>query len=249
MRTFTALYDSPADAERVQSELERLGVIDADDRRVHTGDLSGAFTGDRGAAPPEPDRRLYEEGVRRGGALLTVNVDDQSADEALRIIEGSNPVDLEAREAEYRQAGHLQAAPAASPAVGPATELTGETRIPVVEERLVVGKREVERGGLRVRSYVRETPVQEQVSLHEEHVEIERRPVNERLTGAATAEFRDREIEMTERAEVPVVAKESRIIEEVVVRKEESDRTEEIEDTVRRTEVDVERLPGSDRRV
>jgi hypothetical protein len=106
MRTYTALYETTAKAEAVQAELERLGVIDADDRRVHSGDLSDAFKG-RAVAPPEPDRRLYEEGVRRGGALLTVNVDDQYADEAMRIIERSDPVDLENKEAELRQAGHL----------------------------------------------------------------------------------------------------------------------------------------------
>ena len=251
MRTYTALYDNTADAERVQNELERLGIIDTDDRRVHTGDIGNAFEG-RATAPPEPDRRLYEEGVRRGGALLTVNVDDQYADEALRIIEGSNPVDLDAREAEYREAGFLGAAPAAAAAGGTADrsgDQIGEEHIPIVEERLVVGKREVERGGVRVRSYVRETPVEEQVHLHQEHVEVERRPVNTPLSGATGDAFRERDIEVTERSEEAVVAKEARVIEEVVVRKEESDRVEEIDDTVRRTEVDVERLSDTDRRV
>jgi uncharacterized protein (TIGR02271 family) len=253
MRTYTALYDSTAEAERVQSELERLGIIDVDDRKVHTGDASNAFSG-RAVSPPEPDRRLYQEGVKRGGALLTVNVDDQYADEALRIIEGSNPVDLESREAEYRQAGYLDAAPAAAPVVAAApvaarTDVSGEEHIPIVEEQLRVGKREVERGGVRVRSYVVEQPVQEQVTLHQEHVEIERRPVNERFTGATADAFRERDIEVTERAEEAVVAKESRIIEEVVVRKEETERVEDIEDTVRRTEVEVETLTDRDRRI
>mgnify|MGYP002778225029 CR=1 FL=1 len=248
MRTYTALYDTAAEAERVQAELERLGIIDADDRRVHAGELGDdAFDGGRGVAPPEPDRRLYKEGVKRGGALLTVNVQDQYADEALRLIEGSNPVDLEAREAEYRNAGYLQDAAPAVAAAGAATQLAGEEHIPVVEERLVVGKREVERGGLRVRSYVREIPVEEQVRLREEHVEIERRPVGERLTGASADAFREREFEVTERAEEAVVAKEARVIEEVVVRKEETDHVEEIEDTVRRTEVEVDRIDAERR--
>lgn len=248
MRTYTALYDNTGDAERVQAELERLGVVDADDRRVHTGDLNDAFDG-RAAAPPEPDRRLYEEGVRRGGALLTVNVQDQYADEALRVIEDSRPVDLDAREVEYQEAGFLDAPPAAAAGadIDRRTDLAGEERIPLVEERLVVGKREVNRGGVRVRSYVREIPVEEQVRLHQERVEVERRPVNERLAGAAGDVFRERDIEVVERAEEAVVAKEARVIEEVVVRKEETDRVEEIDDTVRRTEVDVERLADRDR--
>jgi stress response protein YsnF len=53
-----------------------------------------------------------------------------------------------------------------------------EEHIPLVEEELRVGKREVNRGGARVRSYVREVPVHEQVSLREEHVDVERRPVS-----------------------------------------------------------------------
>jgi hypothetical protein len=51
---------------------------------------------------------------------------------------------------------------------------TGEEVIPVVEEELHVGKREVSGGRVRVRSYTVETPVQEQVSLREEHVSVER---------------------------------------------------------------------------
>ena len=58
---------------------------------------------------------------------------------------------------------------------------TGDT-IKVMKEDLVVGKREVEAGGVRVTSHVVETPVQEQVTLHEEHVTLERRPVNERVS-------------------------------------------------------------------
>jgi hypothetical protein len=46
-----------------------------------------------------------------------------------------------------------------------------EERIPVAEERLNVGKREVNQGRVRVRSYVVETPVQEQVNLRQEHRE------------------------------------------------------------------------------
>jgi hypothetical protein len=58
-----------------------------------------------------------------------------------------------------------------------------EERIPVAEERLNVGKREVNQGRVRVRSYVVETPVQEQVNLRQEHVSVERRPVDRPVTG------------------------------------------------------------------
>ena len=46
----------------------------------------------------------------------------------------------------------------------------GEEAIPIVEENLRVGKRQVEGGRVKIRSYVVETPVQEQVNLRQEHV-------------------------------------------------------------------------------
>lgn len=118
-----------------------------------------------------------------------------------------------------------------------------EIAIPVAEERLVVGKREVERGRIHVRSHVVETPVHEEVRLRDEHVDVERRPVNERVTDTAGL-FRDRDVQMTETDEEAVVAKDARVVEEVVVRKSETDRRERVEDSVRRTEVDVERIDG-----
>jgi len=126
-----------------------------------------------------------------------------------------------------------------------------EQRIPIVEEQLRVGKREVSRGGARVRSYVEETPVHESVTLHEEHVNVERHPVDRKLGAAELNDgnlFRDQTIEMRETAEEAVVAKEARVKEEVVVSKSATDRTEQIDDTVRHTEVDVDRgLTDADR--
>ena len=121
-----------------------------------------------------------------------------------------------------------------------------ETVIPIVEEQLSVGKREVERGGVRVRSYVVETPVEESVRLRDETITVERRAVNRDadVTGDA---FRERTIELTETDEEAVVAKTARVVEEVVVSKDVTERTENISDTVRRTEVDVENTTGTQR--
>lgn len=118
---------------------------------------------------------------------------------------------------------------------------TEEERIPLVEEQLRVGKRVHQEGRVRVRTYVREVPVQEQVRLHEEHVQVERRPVDRPLTGADAADaFRDRTIEATESAEEAVLSKEARVREEVVVRKTAEDRQQTVSDKLRRTEVEVE---------
>ncbi|HEX8746221.1 MAG TPA: YsnF/AvaK domain-containing protein [Pyrinomonadaceae bacterium] len=118
-----------------------------------------------------------------------------------------------------------------------------EAVIPVVEEELRVGKREVEKGGVRVTSKVTETPVEEEVRLREEHVNVERRPVDRPVSSADNA-FREGTIEVTERAEEAVVAKNARVVEEVVVNKDVNKRTEQVRDVVHRTDVDVQKIEG-----
>ena len=119
-------------------------------------------------------------------------------------------------------------------------------RIPVVEEELQVGKRQVQRGGVRVFTRVTETPVEESVNLHEEHARVERRAVNRPATEADFEAFKEGSIELRETAEQPVVSKAARVVEEVEVGKEATDRTETVRDTVRRSSVEVERIPGSE---
>lgn len=129
-------------------------------------------------------------------------------------------------------------APAAS--AGRAVSAGKEGKIDLVEETLQVGKRVVGGGRVRVRSYVVETPVEEQVSLREEHVGIERRPMNRAPTAADEALFGERVIEATETGEEAIIAKEARVTEEVTLRKDMAERVETVRDTVRRTELDVE---------
>ena len=118
---------------------------------------------------------------------------------------------------------------------------TDETvNVPVIEEELAVGKRTVETGGVRVHSNVTETPVNETVRLHEEHVNVERRPVDRELRADDMTAFREGTIEMREMAEEAVVEKKARVVEEVRISKEATERTEQITDTVRRTDVQVE---------
>lgn len=111
--------------------------------------------------------------------------------------------------------------------------------LPVVEEQIALGKRDVSHGKVRLRSYVVETPVNESVQLRNESIEVERRPVD-RAVGPGDATFQDRVIEAEEFAEEAVVSKTARVTEEVALRKVADARTETISDTVRRTEVDVD---------
>jgi uncharacterized protein (TIGR02271 family) len=109
----------------------------------------------------------------------------------------------------------------------------------VVEERLNVGKREVEGGRVRVRSYVREEPVSADVDLRAERVFVERRPVDRAVT-AGDMQFGDRTLEAREYHEEPVVGKEARVVEEIGLRKETEVEHARVQDTVRKTEVEIE---------
>jgi uncharacterized protein (TIGR02271 family) len=100
------------------------------------------------------------------------------------------------------------------------------------------------RGGVRVYTRVVEQPVEETVRLREEKVNVERQPVNRPVTDADLKSGRDQTVEVREYAEEPVVAKEARVVEEVRVGKEETERNQTVRDTVRHTEVNVENLTG-----
>ena len=168
----------------------------------------------------------------------------------MNILEEHGAVDLDDRQQSWRTEGLRSQEPTGAAATLPdgavvsaaATSPSGsrDEKIELVEETLRVGKRVASGGRVRVRSYVVETPAEEEVSLREEHVEIERRPMDRASTGADEALFSERVIEATETSEEAVVAKEARVTEEVVVRKDVEERVETVHDTVRHTEVEVE---------
>jgi uncharacterized protein (TIGR02271 family) len=106
------------------------------------------------------------------------------------------------------------------------------------EDSLIVGKREVDRGTTRLRRYVVERPVEEQIRLRDETVSVSRRPV----TGAATVRthaFTDRTIEVTKTDEGSVLSKTARVVEEAVVQEAVEERLQTVHDTVNREEVEI----------
>ena len=120
-----------------------------------------------------------------------------------------------------------------------------EEVIPLAEETLIVGKQTVTSGTTTVRRVVVETPVEQQVSLYDEKVIVERRkPVTDAATGETLTELT---IEMIESSEVPVVGKSVKVREEVVVRRERTSRVETIRDTVRRDEIEIEQSSQTER--
>lgn len=207
----------------------------------------------------------YAESVRRGSYVLTVTVNSQEdVDRATSIMNSFNAVDIDERASHWKKQGWSsydtsaprytkdeiakeRASYASLRSAGTTTgATTGETRIPVIEEQLQVGKREVQRGGVRVFQRVREVPVSESVQLRNEEIKVERHAVDKPATQADLAALKDgTAIELRETDEEAVVAKTARVVEEVVVGKEVTQRTEDINDTVRRTDVEVEQLGAS----
>jgi stress response protein YsnF len=110
-----------------------------------------------------------------------------------------------------------------------------EQVIPLPEEELKVGKRATERVQ-RIRTYVVEEPVQRDVKLRDERTVVERRPA----TGAAQGMTGERAVEIREVHEEPVVQKQVRAGEELVVRKEATERTERVNDIVKKTKADID---------
>jgi len=271
-RTVTALFDKRADALKAVEELVRAGVprtavrVTPEKDVTASGSPSTAYDASRDEKGfwatladffmPDDDRYSYAEAMNRGSILVTVTVDGTQADRVEDILEQYGTVNLEEREESWRKAGWSGYAGGAK-TVGAATAATatassttnakaGEQVLPEVEERLRIGKRQVNSGRVKIRSYVVETPVTEHVNLHSETVHVERRPANRPVAGGADA-FRERTIEAVATSEEAVIAKEARVTGEVVVKKDATDRTKTVTDTVRSTRVEVEdnRASGS----
>lgn len=256
--TLTALFDTRAAADAAADRLRAVGVEDASIRvtegasaDTRSDAATDAQAGEKGFFEalgdfffPDDDRYTYAEGLSRGGFLLTVSgLSAELHERAVEILDDAEAVDLDERETEWRAAGWSgyqtgASAPAVVPDVGARATGTDET-VQVVEEQLKVGRRDVNLGRVRVRSYVREEPVSEAVELTEERVTIERRPVD-RPVSATDDAFRDRTIELEEHAEEAVVSKEARVVEEINLRKDAETHIETVSDTVRKTEVEIE---------
>jgi uncharacterized protein (TIGR02271 family) len=198
--------------------LEASEPIDLDQRSESW--RQGGWTGYAGASADAPVRAAYGEGAGLA--------------EAGTAFESRTTTDT-ARQG-YGEAAALQATPERRDM---GTNRADDEVIQAAEEELRVGKREVGGGRVRVRSYVTERPVEEQVELRQEHVSIERRPVDREITGAEAA-FEERTIEAVERGEEAVVSKTARVTEEIGLRKDVERETETIRDTVRKQEVEVE---------
>lgn len=207
---------------------------------------------------------LHNRSGRPLGRISDMLVDvDQERVAALRLDDGFivdiDDVDISDGRAMLMTAASPAQAPDAPPPPRHAAETgyrdaaqdrrgSDDQRVPIVEEQLDVGKRVTDLRNVSVRTRVVERPVSEEVTLRRERVEVERRPADRSLTAAeADALLKDQIIELTERGEEAVVRKTARVVEEVVVRKGVERHTKRVEDSVRHTEIDVDRDGTMDR--
>jgi stress response protein YsnF len=251
-KSVVGLFDASTSVESVKRDLEQMGVPK---RNIHALDRAEAAEGeprswtDRVAAffgftGDQQERDIgaaYADAMNEGDTLLIVDVDDAMADRTAAVMNQYGALDIGAR-GRTRVTREIPAPPESRTI--PITEQTTiplsteQATIPVIEEELEIGKRTIERGGVRVHSYVAEMPVEEVVRLREEHVNVERHAVDRPVTAADT--FQETTVVVTETAEQPVVAKQARVVEEVVINKTEEEREETIAETIRRQDVDVE---------
>jgi uncharacterized protein (TIGR02271 family) len=267
--TIVTMFSNISLAEGAKRNLIKAGFLD-DDIDIISGERlrteghearhPGFWQRLFGNTLEEDQAEVYEDAMRTGGVVLSLRADEDELPRALGILDAHE--ELTERSAalpdDYAPddgltapaSGTLQENGAIDPLQtdsahrGAArTALTGdesdEDVLRLAEERLEVGKRLVSEGSTRVRRYTVTDRVSENVSLHEQHAEIFRRPVNE--TGSPDqVDWSEKTVEVEETHEQPVVNKTAQIIEEVVLRKEASDRVETINDSVRRQEVDID---------
>jgi hypothetical protein len=209
---------------------------------------------------PEYDRTRYTNYLNENRAAVSVHVPDEHwHDRVIAIMEEFNPIDIEedghTLTQEHYATGTASASStgmtAASTNLGTTagTDLSATARtdmsrereevIPVVKEELEVGKRATERR-YRVKSYIVERPIEKTVTVRDERVEIEHRPISR--TGDLSMP-QEREIEVIERHEEPFAEKRVTGNEEIVVRKEVVERPETVRGTVRETKVEVDKEP------
>lgn len=256
-QTVVGIFDTPDAARSAEEDLVSRGVDRSAVHLAAADTVSGATSPERQAGATGGIRHFfselfgtghaeeagtYSEAVRRGGIILAVDVADDADVEPVRnALTDAGAIDIDQRAEQWRQQGWTGYDPEARPYTAEEIARERSTVMPVIEEQLEVGKREVPRGVVRVFSRTIETPVQETVSLREEHATVERRPADRPATPADLEALGEKSIEIEEMAEKAVVSKQARVVEEVVVGKEVTESAETIEDTVRRTEVEVER--------
>jgi uncharacterized protein (TIGR02271 family) len=242
-KTIVGLFDDRQKAQRVVQELTNAGYpqgniycITSNGGMSSSTDVTDSLI--RAGVPTE-EVRQYSSEIESGNSVVVLKATEAAAQPAITILERNGAKDL------YEMRGQATAGSAGNQTTGPIrADNSSATAIPVVEEDIKVGKRQVPAGNVRISTRVTEQPIEQDVSLAREQVNVERRSVNRPATEQDLREFKEGTIEVTAMAEEPVVVKEAKVVEEVVVSKDVVEETRTIRDTVRKTEVDLDEKPS-----
>ena len=181
---------------------------------------------------PEADAKHFEDGVARGGALVTVKADER-ASEAVQILQ-QNGADL-------GSLGRGGAAPAASGA--DQRKAGNDETMQLKAERLAVDKVRVASGSARVRKQVVTEQQNIDVPLMHEELVIERRPVS---GGTPTGPIgQDETINVPLSREDVKVTKQAYVTEEVDIGKRVVTETQRVSEDVRHEELVTDTDPRS----
>lgn len=262
------LFDSAIQAEAAKRNLVKAGFSDRDISLISGERLQREGQSIRhpslwqrlfGHDVDKDEADVYTRAMDKGGVVLTIRTEEEKLARAMTILHSHDSVDVPSRM--QSSVGKGTTAPGINPTAGkqfagetndrPAeplrTSLTGDESeadiLRLAEEQVEVGKRLVSEGSTRVRRYTVTDTVSEDISLHEQHADIFRRSVNEPAL-AGEVDWSEKTVEVAETHEQPVINKTTHVKEEVVVRTDGSDRTETINDTVRRQEVDIDHARG-----
>ena len=241
-----AVYDTEANANAALKSLvsagyftDHISIIRSEGEAVKAGLCEpGVWQRLFGRDLEHHEAAVLGRSLKEGSVIVSVRVPESDAPEVVSLLDSHKPVDVLDRAKAY---GLVGATPQAPKTPTPA-KLADEDMLRVAEEQLNVGKRMVESGHTRVRRYLVEKPVEANITLHEEHAEVIRRAISD-PSYVRDIDWSDKTIDVTETAEEAVVNKTARITEEVVIRRQGSDRTQTVHDTVRRQQVDVDHLP------
>lgn len=259
------MFSNTADAEGAKRSLLKAGFDDNDidvisgdrlNKEEHEARHPGLWQRLFGDTVDEEQAEVYEDALRTGGVVLTLRADEDQLPRALSIIDAHDSGNMQ----QYGEPGLSNDTDIQSSAGVPTDELyTGEVQptgvtpvrtsltgdeteeevLRLAEERLEVGKRLVSEGSTRVRRYTVTDDVSKEVSLHEQHADIFRRPLTQHAS-PDDVDWSEKTVEVAETHELPVINKTVQVKEEVVVRTDQSERVETVNDSVRRQEVDID---------
>lgn len=116
----TALFREPAQARQGLQSLIEMGIAESRIVAVGTEEAReiSSISGFRTLAArddslealqdlnlPESDRRIFEQGLHRGYTLIAARVDRENVEEAVRVLEMFDPVDLDSGSREWLGSG------------------------------------------------------------------------------------------------------------------------------------------------